>query len=67
MECGSQLLVTEGPLLAADTARVAKGVVEYDVVEVVLTFLVYGYRDSETAGVATGEAFKSRTSTDDEA
>jgi hypothetical protein len=42
MECGTQLLVVKGSLPAVDTARVAKGVVEYDVVEVevVLNFLV---------------------------
>ena len=52
-----------------DTARVAQGVVEYDFVRVILTFLVYGYLDSETVCVAVGmgEASRSRASTDDEA
>ena len=62
-----QLLVVSSS--EVDTARVAKGVVEYDFVRVILTFLVYGYLDSETGCVAVGmgEASRSRTSTDDEA
>jgi hypothetical protein len=68
MELGIQLLVAKGSFPAVDTARVAKGVVECDFLEVVLTFLVYGYLDSATTcvAVATGEASMSRASMDDE-
>lgn len=53
---------------SADTARVAKGVVEAVLIEVTLYLIVYGGFDSGTlrAAVATGEASKSRASIDEE-
>jgi len=40
IECGVQVLVAKGMFTAVDTTRVAKGVVECDIMELVLIFLV---------------------------